>query len=43
MSPEIVCQIQHSAKFLIDIDNLSDESDDDEDEESGDTGPNQAI
>ena len=27
MSPEIVCQIQHSAKFLIDIDNLSSESD----------------
>lgn len=27
MSPEIVCQMQHSAKFLIDIDNLSSESD----------------
>ena len=33
MSPEIVCQIQHSAKFLVDIDNLSDESDDDDDDD----------
>ena len=31
MSPEITCQIQHSAKFLIDIDDLDDESLDDED------------
>lgn len=32
MSPEIVCQLQHSAKFLIDIDNLESESDDDDEE-----------
>ena len=27
MSPDVVCQMHHSAKFLIDIDNLESEDD----------------